>query len=444
MNDSQLTLPPRRDPLLPPNVVDVRSRMARLRVRVPREPRPGRRPRVLLYSHDTMGLGHLRRNLLIAKVMSEAPLEADVLMVTGAREAGRFQLPPGVECMVLPAYAKGLDGGYRARRLRLELPELVRLRSRSVLAAVEGFDPDLMVVDNVARGVGGELDDALYYLRASGARTVLGLRDVRDEASVVREEWARQGFEDAVRDLYDEIWVYGDAGVCDPRSEYGMAPDVAAKVRVTGYLDQTARLAGGAGASADSRCPEAPEGRYGLCMVGGGQDGAELAEAFAQAALPEGVQGLLVTGPYMDPEVRGRLMEQAARRPGLWVKEFISEPVRLLQHAEFAVGMGGYNSVSEMLSCDVPGLVVPRVRPRREQLIRAERLQAMGLLDMLHPDRLTPEALSGWLAETCGGARPQPPRTHLDISGLSRLPVLAADVLGATWHPEPARAAESA
>src|SRR5687768_8595786 len=43
--------------------------------------------RIALYSHETMGLGHLRRNLLIAETLSRAPSQPTILLITGAREA---------------------------------------------------------------------------------------------------------------------------------------------------------------------------------------------------------------------------------------------------------------------------------------------------------------------------------------------------------------------
>ena len=62
------------------------------------ESRPRRR-RVALYSHDTMGLGHMRRNLLIAQTLVRSPSPPVVLMASGARESGRLPLPPGVDCL---------------------------------------------------------------------------------------------------------------------------------------------------------------------------------------------------------------------------------------------------------------------------------------------------------------------------------------------------------
>ena len=50
------------------------------------------------------------------------------------------------------------------------------------------------------------------------------------------------------------------------------------------------------------------------------------------------------------------------------------------------VAMGGYNTFCEILSFDKPAIIVPRRQPRLEQLIRAERAQALGLVRMLTPE----------------------------------------------------------
>lgn len=72
------------------NVIDVRERITPAGFYKPLD---GRRLRVVLYSHDTMGLGHIRRNLRLAQGLSESDLPIDVLLITGARESGGFSLP---------------------------------------------------------------------------------------------------------------------------------------------------------------------------------------------------------------------------------------------------------------------------------------------------------------------------------------------------------------
>src|SRR3989441_404266 len=126
--------------------------------------------------------------------------------------------------------------------------------------------------------------------------------------------------------------------------------------------------------------------------------------------------------------VRRRLMRSVASNPRRRVVSFVHEPTRLVRRADRVVAMGGYNTVYEVLSFAKPALIVPRVTPRQEQLIRAERLQALGLLDVLHPEALSAAALSTWLAR--GLAPVRPARERIDFNGLSRVPQLVEELLG--------------
>jgi predicted glycosyltransferase len=124
-------------------------------------------PRIALYSHDTMGLGHIRRNQLIAKALAGSPLNASVLLITGIREGGAFVVPRGIDSMSLPAYHKGVDGTYSARSLDMSAEQLRRLRADLIEMALMRFEPDLFIADNVPRGA---LDELVPALRLGTAR----------------------------------------------------------------------------------------------------------------------------------------------------------------------------------------------------------------------------------------------------------------------------------
>jgi len=334
----------------------------------------------------------------------------------------------GVDCVALPSLLKDAAGRYHPRHLGVSLSELLTLRAKTAGAALDVFDPDVLIVDNVPRGAVRELDPVLESLRSKRhTRLVLGLRDVLDDPVTLQGEWARAENQDAVRLYYDAVWVYGDPAVYDTVREYAFAPDVAAKVRYTGYLDRRRPREARAQGNDPLTSLGLKPGRLALCLVGGGQDGAELAEAFVDAELPAETNGVLLTGPYMPVKVRRVLSRRAAQYPGRRrVVTFLHEPTRMLQRADRVVSMGGYNSVCEILSFGKPSLIVPRVSPRREQLIRAERLQALGLVDLIHPRELSPSTLSAWLArETIL----QPARDHVDLKGLHRIPRLLEDLL---------------
>lgn len=394
--------------------------------------------RVALYSHDTMGLGHVRRNLLIAQALACSSWRASVLMITGVHIVGAFKMPPGVDCLSLPALCKKGDGQYQSRRLPMLLEELIDVRAKTIRAALTAFRPNVLLVDNVPRGAMRELDLSLECLRENGeTRCVLGLRDILDEPAVVYHQWCCAENKDAIRRFYDAIWVYCDPSVCDPAQEYAFPADIAAKVHYTGYLDQRRRLDMAENKGENPlKALNLLSGRLVLCLVGGGEDGELLAEVFAHTQLPAGFVGVILTGPFMLRGVQQRLQHIAAQRPDLHVLDFFAEPCALVSRADRIIAMGGYNTTCEVLSFGKRALIVPRVHPRREQLIRAERLRDLGLVDMLHPDRLNPDALGRWLATDL--LPPEQVHERIDLDGFKRLPGLLGEVLSASRLSFPA------
>jgi predicted glycosyltransferase len=399
-----------------------------------------RKLHIALYSPGMVGLGHLRRNLLIAQTLAESGLDAAYLLITEAREASMFveSMPAGMDLVTLPGLSKGVDGVCRPRYLDLPLKNVINLRAKTIRAVLKQFGPDLLIVDNLPRGAYRELDPALKQLKSAGrTRCVLGLRDILDEPWSMHEAWFRWRNEEAIRDYYDAIWVYGDPSVYNMVEEYRFPSRIASKVKFLGYLDQRKRLdfANHNGVELPDSVA-LPAGRLMLCLVGGGQDGYRLAEAFAEAQIPDDACGAILTGPFMPPPVVERLYRRASEDARLRVLKFINEPAFLLNRAERVVAMGGYNTVCEVLSFGKRALIVPRVGPRREQHIRAERLQELGLIDVLDGEKVNPTAISRWMA------RDLPPLEldgRLNLRGLDRLPGLALEVLAGT--PSAAEAA---
>ncbi|MEZ4703453.1 MAG: hypothetical protein R2834_24195 [Rhodothermales bacterium] len=383
--------------------------------------------RIALYSHDTCGLGHMRRNLLIAQTLVAAFPGVDILMLTGAREATAFHLPAGVDTLALPAFHKVEGGAYKPRGFNLDLEDLVSFRSSTLRTALQSFRPDVLIVDKVPRGTMGELEEALAYLKSkTHTRIVLGLRDVLDEPEVVAREWEKEDNFRAVRAYYDAVWVYGDAYVYPADEIYGFPSEMVDRLMYTGYLDPKVRWA----ADGDRRPendPKLPDGPFYLCAVGGGQDGFRLAELFAQATFPEGVTGLIITGPHMPKPAMDRLEAICQDRPHVRIERFHAEPTLLYQRAERIVSMGGYNTIMELISMGKRPLVLPRIEPRREQMIRAEAFGRRGLLDVLDPLTAMPDTISAWFSSE---ALPVPVvHDVLDMNGLDRLPRLVTDLL---------------
>jgi len=349
---------------------------------------------VMFYSHDSYGLGHLRRTLTLARFFRASRPLLSQLIVTGSPLAHRFELPSGTDFIKLPSVVKVGAERYESRILPMSFLAIRELRREMLLSAARHFQPRTLVVDNVPRGLKGELVSTLRYLKDASCRLILGLRDVVDEAGWVRHAWEADGSFELLDDVYDQIVVYGRREVYDVVDEYGFSSAAAEKTRFVGYLLGE----GGVRRSEEIRAELGVEGRpLVLVMAGGGGDGRELLGAVLEAISlrsdgPD-FSCVLVGGPLMPPDDRRRVLELVAERPFVRYVDFVEDVGSYIAAADVIVSMGGYNSVTEVLAAHKSAIIVPRISPRREQLIRAEAMSRRGLLRMIHPAELTPRRL---------------------------------------------------
>ncbi len=341
----------------------------------------GRAPRILFYSHDTFGLGHLRRSRALAAAITEAKPLASALILTGSPVAGRFTFPRRVDHVRLPGVTKRADGSYASQTMGMGIEEVTELRSGLIDTAVRQFEPDVLVVDKEPTGFRGELLPTLEYLEnSSRTKIVLGLRDVLDEPEVLATEWARKEAVEATERFYDEIWVYGLRSVYDPTHGLPLSPGTQSRVHWTGYLRRDLGPVG-----------EPPEQPYILITPGGGGDGKALVNLVLSAYEKDpslSPRAILVYGPFLSGELREDFETRVAALNGkVTAVGFESQIETLFAGASGVICMGGYNTFCEVLSFDKRAVIVPRTTPRLEQWIRASRAEDLGLVRMLDEKR---------------------------------------------------------
>ncbi|MFQ5768615.1 MAG: glycosyltransferase family protein [Acidobacteriota bacterium] len=346
--------------------------------------------RILLYSHDSYGLGHFRRNLTIGDYLLSRSQETTILAITGSPRAHSFRLPHRFDYIKLPAATKNRAGRYVSREIHLPLSRLVALRAALITAAARGFEPDLVLVDHAPRGLGGELLPMLEEVRRRGARTVLGLRDVIDLPQRTRAAWKKDGVGALLSSRYDALLLYGDRRFFDPVREYGLSPAAVQRLHEVGYVVRCPGSETTEGIRARLRLSKGQP--LVVVTTGGGGDGSHLLMTYLRGlhdldAQP-GFSSLLVTGPLLSRRRKGRLRDLAAERSDVEVVEFLEDLPGLYRSADLVVSMGGYNSTAEILDSGTPALIVPRVVPRLEQWVRAQLLARRGLVDCLHPGNL--------------------------------------------------------
>ena len=341
--------------------------------------------RVLLYSHDSFGLGHLRRCRALGGALTGARSDLTTLILSGSPIIGAFEFPERVDFVRVPGVIKLRDGAYTPTKLTVETADAFRLRAEIIEQAARVFAPDLFIVDKEPLGLRGEVGPALHLLKERGTPLVLGLRDVMDDPAALAQEWERKKIVPALRDLYDEIWIYGLPQINKPLQGIVVPPSVRHKMVYTGYLRRELPLHTDAPHEIDEMTRP-----FILVTPGGGGDGAELVDWVLSAYesdrnIPYGA--VIVFGPFMSAVAREGFKERAAKFPHIRTLTFTNNLGALMHRAAGVVAMGGYNTFCEILSFDKKALIMPRTRPRLEQFIRTRAARNLGLVEMLDPDK---------------------------------------------------------
>lgn len=383
------------------------------------------RPRVLFYSHDGFGLGHLRITLAVAEALARQVPDASRLLLTASSSTGDFQLSESIDYVRIP----GIDK-QDVFEDESDAADVFAMREALISATLATFAPEMVVVDHNPAGLAGELLPTLNRYRSMPSRPllVLGMRDITYGREETRAEWEMDNAYELLEHVYDVILVYGCREVFDPIVEYALAPEVEAKMIFTGYFRRP-----------EPRVPvhkvrrTLGAGDLPLAVVsaGSGADGAPLIEAFLEAMkrglLPDLVASVTL-GPHMPMADVARLSALARRLPAVTCVTFRQDLDSHVAAADVVLSMGGFNSVLEAVGARKRPIITPRQGGSREQLIRAERFARLGLVTVLPQEDLTPQRLADAVkAELACGV--SPPAT-LDFNGLDRIGKALAMLVG--------------
>lgn len=352
--------------------------------------------RVMTYSHDGFGMGHLRRNATIATHLVESMPASSVLMLIGCPAGVVFRLPPGVDFVKIPSIVKVNTEVWHPRGLRISLEKTRTIRASIIQKAAETFSPHVLLVDHIPTGVWGELLPTLemFQEREDPPRVVLGIRDILDSPEVIRRVWQQKRFYEVIRRYYDEVLVYGCWDVFDAASRYGLNAELAEKVKYCGYVSPQEPCK-----SREQMRQELQLTRDKLIVVtaGGGHDGYPMMQACAEAfrllgkALP--FEAVFITGPLMEAEQRARL-RACAEGTGIRELRCVEDNLNYINAADLVVTMAGYNSLCEILRLGKKALVIPRAGPSAEQIMRSRIFAERRLIDVIYPGDLSPERLA--------------------------------------------------
>jgi len=382
------------------------------------------RLRVLMYSQDGLGLGHMRRTRLIAGRLLDVHTEASILTVGDSPLENFFESPSGHDHLKLPTIVKIAPGVWRPASLGLELDDVLSMRREHIWTAISTFRPHLLLVDHMPHGAMGELLPALQRLKeqSSSTRIVLGLRDILDAPDVVRERWAQEGAYQTIECYYDQVLVYGQREVFDLTREYQLPLRVMEWLHYCGYVCKPAKPCDAARIRATYLAGAGAGAKMVLALAGGGADGylvmSALLDALPAIHTDHPAVAVLITGPFLPVNLRRQLQTRARNLPAR-VHTAASDTLSYIEAADLVVAMAGYNTTAEILRSGKPAILIPRAGPSAEQRIRSRLFAARGWVEMIDPVELSGERVAAAVIEALARRDQTHPEDRPNLQGLT-------------------------
>jgi predicted glycosyltransferase len=382
-----------------------------------------KKKKIVVYSHDTFGLGNIRRMLVIAQSLVEPDPNTSVLILSGSPMLHAFRIPPQIDYIKLPCLTRTMKGDYEAKFLDLDNGQITRLRSNLIKSSIVDFDPDLILVDKKPFGVDDELAGALEELQRQNhrAKLVLLLRDILDTPESTIKVWLKNDYHGAIQAYYDQVLVVGSPEIFDLRKEYEFPAQSHDKVRFCGYI---AREGGRTSRQQVRQHYGFGDERLVLVTPGGGEDGYQLLRCYLQGVQAqnhhETTKTLVICGPEMIETQRNHIAALVEQCPNVVLQNFTDDMMACMDAADLVISMGGYNTVCELLTLRKRAIVIPRVMPVKEQWIRAERMAKLGLLRTIHPHEMNPQMLMETVQEELDKTNIIPSSPYkINLNGLS-------------------------
>jgi predicted glycosyltransferase len=379
---------------------------------------------VLLYVQHLLGIGHLRRSLRIVEALVREGIR--VTLISGGEPLSSLACTSAESVIQLPPI-RALDAGFKVLVDEIGRPindELRTARRSALLAAFGDQQPDALLIEAFPfgrRAFRFELDGLIEAARARRPRPLI-LCSLRDIVVLPNDPRRPKEILDRVRNDFDFVLVHGDPAFIPLEDSFPLASEIGDRLIYTGYIAE-AHEAGGAAISDETAGADEV-----VVSVGGGAVGGVLLrtaiETRRQGCLAK-LGWRLLAGPNLpEPEFTAL----AAGLPGGVVLErYRPDFPQMLGRCRVSVSQAGYNTVLDILAARAAAVVVPFASGREtEQSLRAERLAARGVLQLVPENKLSPERLASAIDRAISA---RPATIAIDTGGAGRSARRIADMI---------------
>ena len=379
---------------------------------------------VLFYVQHLLGIGHLRRSLRIVEALVRESIR--VTLISGGELFSSLACTSAERVIQLPPI-RALDAGFKVLVDKLGRPiddELRTARRSALLAAFGDEQPDAVLIEAFPfgrRAFRFELDGLIEAARARRPRPLI-LCSLRDIVVLPNDPRRPKEIVDRVRNDFDFVLVHGDPAFIPLEDSFPLASEIGDKLVYTGYIAEANQTGDAVTADQNAGADEV------VVSVGGGAVGGALLRSAIETRRQGCLTNLrwrLLSGPNLPgPEFAALATGLPA---GVFLERYRLDFPQILRRCRISVSQAGYNTMLDILAARVAAVVVPFASGREtEQSLRAERLAARGVLELVPENLLSPERLASAINRA---AFARPATVAIDTGGARRSARLIADMI---------------
>ena len=383
--------------------------------------------KIMFYCQYLSGMGHLVRSSEIVRSLVK---DFQVYFIIGGPIIQGFEMPPEVELIRLPALWLE-NGKFTTGDSSVSVEEVQEIRKNQLIAAFEQIKPDCLITEFFPFGrhkLFFELIPLMEYVKSRGYNTKVAcsLRDVIGKESNAEEETAICYL---MNRYFDLLLFHSDPNFQSFHESFSRHKDIRSEIIHTGFVTQ----------NKSENVSSADWGKINpgtvkiLVSVGGGRIGYELLETVVEASSIFGKEIPCVikifTGPFMPEEKVLSLKKAALNRGNIVIENYTSELIAYMQTADISISLSGYNTTMNILTTGVRCILVPigHENQDKEQLIRTQKLENLGLVDYIHFEDLDHNLLAKKVISCLNNS--VLPDSQFDLQGAKKTAILLKEFL---------------
>lgn len=350
--------------------------------------------RILVYTHNSIGVGHAFRTSAVITGIKKWRPDIDFLVISGTSVPQVF-FREGIEVIKLPSVKLDIDrkdNPLCSRYLAgFELETIFDFRQRLILASFDFLQPDALIIEHNMTGQMSELIPLLMkkWMRKGGpvdfavAHICRGIMKWIPLLSIPYQNPRHRSESINIGSLYDFMYVLEDREIIDINREFlGNDPELEKKIHYLGKITNKTldELPNRSRTLEKFGLPDKP-----LIVISLGRNyrvldlSLRILNFIERFNLKSRFQVVMVLDTYLDPKSSATLLSHPLGQ-GVRILSFTLDLVELFNHADLVISRAGYNTVNEILLTGARAVVIPESHGSGEQEQRARSAEAANMM----------------------------------------------------------------